>query len=163
MQSKEFMINCLGCWVLGSGLPGSGSTQGPSWGYLKVNSSETLSIFGDKFPQNGSKNEQRAPRTSMGCPHIWPFVGALQGMNLRLCGSGVWALSCRGLGSGYGVQVLGCRVWGAGFGVQGLRCRVWGAGFGVQGLSTPQMTACPSPAPAQPLKLTTAKDDNQKS
>ena len=50
------------------------STQGPSWGYLKVNSSETLSIFGDKCLQNGSKNEQRAPRTSMGCPHIGPFV-----------------------------------------------------------------------------------------
>ena len=50
------------------------STQGPSWGYLKVNYSETLSIFGDKCTQNGSKNEQRAPRTSMGCPHIGPFV-----------------------------------------------------------------------------------------
>ena len=42
------------------------TTQGPSWGYLKVNYSETLSIFGDKCPQNGSKNEQRAPRTSKG-------------------------------------------------------------------------------------------------
>ena len=50
------------------------STQGSSWGYLKVNSSQTLSIFGDKCPQNGSENEQRAPRTSMGCPHIGPFV-----------------------------------------------------------------------------------------
>jgi hypothetical protein len=43
-------------------------------GISKVNSSETLSIFGDKCPQNGSKNEQRAPRTSMGCPHIGPSV-----------------------------------------------------------------------------------------
>ena len=25
-------------------------TQGPSWGYLKVNSQATLSIFGDKCP-----------------------------------------------------------------------------------------------------------------
>ena len=49
-------------------------TQGSSWGYLKVNSSETLSIFADKCPQNGSKNEQRAPRTSMGCPHQGPSV-----------------------------------------------------------------------------------------
>ena len=49
-------------------------TQGPSWGYLKVNFSETLSIFGDKCPRNGSKNEQTAPRTSMGYPHIGPSV-----------------------------------------------------------------------------------------
>ena len=26
------------------------ATQGPSWGYLKVNYSETLSILGDKCP-----------------------------------------------------------------------------------------------------------------
>ena len=49
-------------------------TQGPSWGYLKVNFSDTLSIFGDKCPQNGSKNEQTAPRTNTGYPHIGPFV-----------------------------------------------------------------------------------------
>jgi len=49
-------------------------TQGPSWRYLKVNFSETLSIFGDKCPQNGSKNEQTAPRTKTGYPHIGPFV-----------------------------------------------------------------------------------------
>ena len=66
-------------WILSLGAArqgggGSVSTQGPSWGYLKVNSSETLSIFGDKCPQNGSKNEHRAPITSMGCPHIGPFV-----------------------------------------------------------------------------------------
>jgi hypothetical protein len=52
----------------------SRTTQGSSWGYLKVNCSETLSIFGDTYPQNGSKNEQRAPRTSMGCPHQGPSV-----------------------------------------------------------------------------------------
>ena len=45
--------------------------QGSSWGYLKVNSSETLSIFGDKCPQNGSKNDLMAPRTT---PHEGPSV-----------------------------------------------------------------------------------------
>ena len=52
-----------------------GTTQGSSWWYLKVNSSETLSIFGDKCPRNGSKNEEMAPRTKTGYPHIRPFVG----------------------------------------------------------------------------------------
>jgi len=50
------------------------ATQGPSWGYLEVNFSETLSIFGDKRPRNGSKNGEMAPRTGTGCPHIGPFV-----------------------------------------------------------------------------------------
>ena len=50
-------------------------TQGPSWWYLKVNYSETLSIFGDKCPRNGSKNEEMAPRTKTGYPHIGPFEG----------------------------------------------------------------------------------------
>ena len=50
------------------------TTQGPSWGYLKVNSSETLSFFGDEYPQNGSKNDQMVPRTTMGCPHEGPRV-----------------------------------------------------------------------------------------
>ena len=45
-------------------------TQGPSWGYLKVNFSERLSIFGDKRPRNGSKNGEMAPRTGTGYPHI---------------------------------------------------------------------------------------------
>ena len=53
---------------------GRRATQGPSWGYLKVNFSETLSIFGDKRPRNGSKNGEMAPRTGTGCPHIGPFV-----------------------------------------------------------------------------------------
>ena len=48
------------------------TTQGPSWGYLKVNFSETLSIFGDRRPRNGSKNGEMAPRTGTGCPHIGP-------------------------------------------------------------------------------------------
>ena len=50
------------------------TTQGPSWGYLKVNFSEMLSIFGDKRPRNGSKNGDMAPRTGTGYPHIGPFV-----------------------------------------------------------------------------------------
>ena len=33
------------------------------------------STFGDECPQNGSKNEPRAQRTSLGYPHIGPFVG----------------------------------------------------------------------------------------
>jgi len=41
----------------------------PFVGYLKVNSSETLSTFGGKCPQNGSKNNLMVPRTTMGCPH----------------------------------------------------------------------------------------------
>jgi hypothetical protein len=61
-----------------SGKPGlfsaHNSTQGPSWGYLKVNCSETLSIFGDKRPRNGSKNGEMAPRTGTGYPHRGPFV-----------------------------------------------------------------------------------------
>ena len=52
-----------------------GATQGPSWGYLKVNSSETSSIFGDRCPQNGSKNDLMAPRTTLECPHERPSVG----------------------------------------------------------------------------------------
>ena len=35
---------------------------------------EILTTFGDKCPQNGSKNEQTAPRTNTGYPHIGPFV-----------------------------------------------------------------------------------------
>ena len=49
-------------------------TQGSSWGYLNVNSSETLSIFGDKCPQNGSNNDLMAPRTTLECPHEGPSV-----------------------------------------------------------------------------------------
>ena len=49
-------------------------TQGSLWGYLKVNSSETLSIFDDKCPKNGSKNDLMAPRTTLECPHEGPSV-----------------------------------------------------------------------------------------
>ena len=37
---------------------------------------EILTTFGDKCPQNGSKNEQTAPRTNTGYPHIGPFVAS---------------------------------------------------------------------------------------
>ena len=65
----------------------SESTQGPSWGYLKVIFSGTLSIFGDKCPQNGSKNEPMAPRTNLECPHIGVCVVA-QGAALKSTVSG---------------------------------------------------------------------------
>ena len=50
------------------------ATQGPWWGYSTVNFTETLSFFGDKCPQNGSKNGQMVPRTTLGCPHEGPRV-----------------------------------------------------------------------------------------
>ena len=50
------------------------STQGSSWGYLKVNSAEILSSFGDKCPQNGSRNDLLATRTTLECPHEGPSV-----------------------------------------------------------------------------------------
>ena len=43
-------------------------------GISKVNFEQGLSTFGYTCPQNGSKNEPRAPRTSLGYPHIRPFV-----------------------------------------------------------------------------------------
>ena len=46
----------------------------PFGGYLKVNSSETLSIFGNKCPHNCSKNDLMAPRTTLGYPHERPSV-----------------------------------------------------------------------------------------
>ena len=56
-------------------------TQGSSWGYLKVNFSESLSIFGYKCPQNGSKNDLMAPRTTLECPHEGPSA-AYRGTSL---------------------------------------------------------------------------------
>jgi len=46
----------------------------PFVGVFKVLFKEMLSTFGNKCPQNGSKNEPRAPRTCMGCPHEGPQV-----------------------------------------------------------------------------------------
>ena len=54
------------------------STQGPSWGYPKVNSSGTLSFFRNKCPHNSSKNDLMVPRTAMECPHEGPRVGPAQ-------------------------------------------------------------------------------------
>ena len=45
-------------------------------GISKVNFEQSLSTFGNTCPQNGSKNEPRAPRTSLGYPHRGPFVDA---------------------------------------------------------------------------------------
>jgi len=41
---------------------------------IKSHFRKILSTFGNKCPQNGSKNEQTAPRTSMGYPHEGPSV-----------------------------------------------------------------------------------------
>ena len=60
-----------------------GATQGSSWWYLKVNSSETLSIFGDKCLQNSSKNDLMAPRTTLECPHEGPSVAPCQCVRKR--------------------------------------------------------------------------------
>ena len=49
-------------------------TQGPSWGYLKSQFSRDLVNFRDECPQNGSKNDPMAPRTTLGCPHEGPRV-----------------------------------------------------------------------------------------
>jgi hypothetical protein len=43
-------------------------------GISKVNFQETWSIFGDKCPQNSSKNDPMAPRTTLECPHEGPSV-----------------------------------------------------------------------------------------
>ena len=47
-------------------------------GYHKVNYSENLSIFGDKYPQNGSKDDLMAPRTTLECPHEGPSVVSVE-------------------------------------------------------------------------------------
>ena len=44
-------------------------TQGPSWGYLRSQISRDLVDFDDKCPQNGSKNDPMAPRTTLKGPH----------------------------------------------------------------------------------------------
>ena len=64
----EKMAPSIACNTLEE-VPLTQSTQGSSWGYLKVNYSETLSSFGDKCPQNGSKNDLMAPITTLGYPH----------------------------------------------------------------------------------------------
>ena len=44
-------------------------------GVFKRQFTTDLSIFDDNFPQNGSKNEETAPRTRTGYPHEGPSVG----------------------------------------------------------------------------------------
>ena len=71
--------------------PGFGcGVQGPPealcGGISKVNFQETLSSFGDKCPQNGSKNGLRAPRTGLGCPHIGPSVVRVRNLRSRVYG-----------------------------------------------------------------------------
>jgi hypothetical protein len=43
-------------------------------GVFKSQFIEHLSFFGDKYPQNGSKNDPMVPRTTLGCPHEGPRV-----------------------------------------------------------------------------------------
>ena len=45
-------------------------------GISNVNLQETLSIVGDKCPQNGSKNDPMAPRTTLECPHEGPSMAS---------------------------------------------------------------------------------------
>ena len=74
------------------------TTQGPSWEYLKVNLSETLSIFGDKCSQNGSKNDKMAPRTTRRCPHEGPRVEDLKKLAEKFAKGAVAAPSVEGVG-----------------------------------------------------------------
>ena len=46
-------------------------------GISKVNFQETLSSFGDKCPQNGSKTAPRAPKPPLECPHEGSSVGPI--------------------------------------------------------------------------------------
>ena len=46
----------------------------PFVGVFKSGFTTDLSIFDNNFPQNGSKNEETAPRTRTEYPHEGPFV-----------------------------------------------------------------------------------------
>jgi hypothetical protein len=50
------------------------ATQGPSWGCFKNQFATELSTFDNNSPQNGSKNEETAPKARTGCPHEGPSV-----------------------------------------------------------------------------------------
>jgi hypothetical protein len=50
------------------------TTQGPSWGYSKVNFERFFRKRG-RFSPNVDQNEEMAPRTRTGYPHEGPFVG----------------------------------------------------------------------------------------
>ena len=49
----------------------------PFVGVFKSQFQEAFSIFGDKCPQDGSKNDQMVPRTALGCHHEGPLVAYL--------------------------------------------------------------------------------------
>ena len=91
-----------------------------------------LSTFGNKCPQNGSKNEPRAPRTSMGCPHEGPRAWKGHLVHGRVHGG------VRVLAHHLGIPCNTHRVQGSGFRIQGAGCRVQGSGFRVQGLEAPR-------------------------
>ena len=75
------------------------STQGPLWGYLKVNSSETLSSFGDKCPQNGSKNEPGIPPHRAFCgTHGRVRVRAAPHQHIHGCIPGIRGVWVQGVG-----------------------------------------------------------------
>ena len=84
-------------------------------GISKVNFQETLSSFGDKCPQNGSKTAPTAPRPHLGYPHIGPFVECQAPRLIAFLGSGfrvsgfylrVTALSDKACGSGVRVSTF---------------------------------------------------------
>ena len=53
-------------------------------GISKVNFQETLSIFGDQYPQNDSKNDPMAPRATLECPHEGPSVARCPLLSLQV-------------------------------------------------------------------------------
>ena len=67
--------------------------EGPRKALRTLNQShfwKISSTFGDKCPQNGSKNGQTAPRTGRGCPHKGPYVERVRfrKVDVRLSGKG---------------------------------------------------------------------------
>ena len=96
---------------------GSGPRQALRGGISKVYLQENLSIFGNKCPQNGSKNDKMAPRTTRRYPHEGPRAVNLIAERTRAGGGGVKTcfrvedsvFKFQGLG-------LGLRVYGSGFG-----------------------------------------------
>ena len=55
-------------------VPRHGPLKALRGGISKVNFQETLSISGNKCPQDASKNDPMAPRTTLECPHEGPSV-----------------------------------------------------------------------------------------
>ena len=131
-----------------SDAPAAYPTQGPSWGYFKVNFSETMSIFGDKCPHNGSKNDTMVPRTTR--PHAGPRVDAPIFKNSRL--AEMWSSSEEGSHS----RLLNCCIAQLQAREQYRRRRryhtrsttcVNGHAFGIQGYLAYKTTSPPPPGP----------------